>query len=700
MHLAVRSGSRARLGDGREARSASRRPWATIALVTSLLVLLVFASAAQGAGELDPTFDGDGRVLTDFGAFDSGEGIALQADGKIVAVGPSIGAESDFALARYNANGSLDPTFDGDGRVLTDFGASEEALGVAIQADGKIVAAGWTSAGENPDNFALARYNADGGLDPTFDGDGRVLTDLGADEDAHDVAIQADGKIVAAGRSGGDFGLARYDSGGSLDPTFGGDGSIVTDFGATDEANAVALQADGKIVAAGHSGDLVPSLNFVLARYRPDGSLDATFDGDGRVVTDFGTPDIAYDIALQADGKIVAAGTSFDASFTPDNFALARYHADGSLDPTFDGDGRVVTDFGTAGEGAFGVAIQADSKIVAAGLGDVLGNENFALARYNPNGSLDPIFDGDGRVSTDFGAAEEAFGVAIQADGKIVAVGSSGAGANPWNFALARYLPDGPTQPQISVNDVARLEGNAGLTTFEFTVSLSNPSSQTITVSRQTQDGTATTADSDYTALPAATITFNPNETQKQVTVNAMGDTKIEPNESFFVNLSGASNATIADGQGQGTIQNDDLSASQPCTITGTSGSDVLTGTAGDDVICAREGDDRVSGLGGRDVLIGGSGKDLLVGGADPDLLLGGAGYDDLRGESGNDALRGGEGGDSLLLGGSGSDALFGENGLDTLNSRDGVSGNDRADGGSASDKCTFDTGDVLVNCP
>jgi uncharacterized delta-60 repeat protein len=530
MHLTVRSGSSAQ--PGREARSASRRPWGLLALVTILLVLLVFASAAHGAGELDPTFDGDGRVLTDFGASEFGEGIALQADGKIVAVG-STSAGSDFGLARYNPDGSLDPTFDGDGRVVTDFGANEEAPGVAIQ----------------------------------------------------------------------------------------------------------------------------------------------------------------------ADGKIVAAGTSFDASFRPDNFVLARYNPDGSLDPTFDGDGRVVTDFGTAGEGAFGVAIQADGRIVAAGLGDVFGSDDFALARYNPNGGLDPTFDGDGRVMTDFGAAEQANGVAIQADGNIVAVGWSDV-LDDNNFALARYLSDGATQPQISVNDVARLEGNAGLTSFEFTVSLSNPSSQTITVSRQTQNGTATTADSDYTALSAATITFNPNETQKQVTVNATGDTKIEPNEIFFLNLSGASNATIADGQGQGTIENDDLSASQPCTITGTSGSDVLSGTAGDDVICAGGGDDQVSGLGGRDVLIGGSGKDLLVGGADPDLLLGGGGYDDLRGQSGNDTLRGGEGGDSLLLGGSGSDALFGENGLDTLNSQDGVSGNDRADGGSASDKCTFDSGDFLVNCP
>jgi uncharacterized delta-60 repeat protein len=699
MRLMVRPRSSG-AGEVRPARSVTCAPRCLTVLLALLFCLLALDSTAYGAGELDPTFDGDGRVLTDFGGSEFGDDIALQADGKIVAVGSTSTAGGDFGLARYNPDGSLDPTFDSDGRVVTDFGAGEDAFGVAIQADGKIVAVGTGSGGDNPTNFALARYNPDGSLDPTFGGDGMVLVDLGADEEAFDVAIQADGKIVAAGRSSGDFGLARYNLDGSLDPSFGGDGGIVTDFGANDQALGVALQADGKIVAAGETNTgFVPSLDFALARYNPDGSLDPPFDGDGRVVTDFGAAEWAYGVAIQADGKIVAAGTSFDASFTPDNFVLARYNPDGSLDASFDSDGRVVTDFGTAGEGAFGVAIQADSRIVAAGLSNVLSNENFALARYNPNGSLDPTFDGDGRVVTDFGAEEEASAVAIQADGNIVAMGWSNFLDND-NFALARYLSDGTTKPQISVNDVARLEGNAGLTTFEFTVSLSKPSSQTITVSRQTQDGTATTADSDYTGLSAATITFNPNETQKQVTVNAAGDTKIEPDETFFVNLSGASNATIADGQGQGTIQNDDLSASQPCTITGTSGSNVLSGTAGDDVICAGDGDDQVSGLGGRDVLIGGSGKDLLVGGADPDLLLGGGGYDDLRGQSGNDTLRGAEGGDSLLLGGSGSDALFGENGLDTLNSQDGVSGNDRTDGGPASDKCTFDAGDFHVNCP
>ena len=188
---------------------------------------------------------------------------------------------------------------------------------------------------------------------------------------------------------------------------------------------------------------------------------------------------------------------------------------------------------------------------------------------------------------------------------------------------------------------------------------------------------TASSAASDYNGVAAATLTFTPGETQKQVTVSVRGDTQVEPNGRFFLNVFNPTNATIADANGQGTIRNDDLSSSQSCTITCTSGNNVLTGTPGNDVICGLGGDDQLSGLGGRDVLLGGSGKDLALGGDDPDLLLGDTGYDDLRGQAGNDTLRGGEGGDSLLLGGSGSDALVGENGLDTLNTQDGVAGND-----------------------
>jgi len=373
--------------------------------------------------------------------------VVIEGDGKIVAAGftvcePCAGPTEphDFALARYNMDGSLDTTFDGDGRVTTDFaGGSDEAFAVAIQSDGKIVAAG--SASISGVDFALARYNTDGSLDPTFDGDGKVTTDYGfGSSEVHGLAIQADGKIVAAGlgrAAGTDFALARYNSNGSLDPTFGGDGTVTfLGFGSNDNrANAVAIQADGKIGAAGCTSCSSSGGNFALARLNANGSLDFTFGGDGTVTTDFaGEDDQAHTIAIQGDGKVVAAGTTVLSTFDPRDFAVARYNPDGSLDAGFDSDGKVTTDFGNGAQ-ARGMALQRDGKIVAAGIAVESGTQNFGLARYNANGSLDTTFSSDGKVMTDFGFAnDQAFAVAVQGDGKIVA-----AGVADGDFALARY---------------------------------------------------------------------------------------------------------------------------------------------------------------------------------------------------------------------------------------------------------------------
>jgi hypothetical protein len=276
-------------------------------------------------------------------------------------------------------------------------------------------------------------------------------------------------------------------------------------------------------------------------------------------------------------------------------------------------------------------------------------------------------------------------------------------------------LNDDP-QPSISINDVSEFEGHAGQTPFTFTVSLSNPSFQAITVDYATADGTASVAGGDY--QPAAgTLTFAPEDTSETVSVLVNGDVVIEPDETFFVNLSNPSNATIADPQGQGTILNDDLSPDVPCTITGTNGDDVLVGGPGNDVICGGPGDDVLIGGGGHDVLIGDEGNDQLLGGDGNDLLLGGPGRDDLQGGNGNDNLQSGNGGGTLtggdgsdavfggngsdsMTGGNGNDGLFGENGPDSLDTQDGVPGNDTADGGSGVDSCLTDPGDTVTRCP
>jgi uncharacterized delta-60 repeat protein len=337
-------------------------------------------------------------VLTDFGggSFEAANALAVQSDGKIVAAGFSTTTPiPDFGLARYDPKGDLDRGFGVHGKVLTDFkgsGSVDVASAVAIQSDGKIVAAGYSDASGSPD-FALARYNANGTLDTTFNSSGKVLTDLsgsGSGDFASAVAIQSDGKIVAAGYSDAsgtpyDFALVRYNPNGTLDTTFYTTGRELADLsgsGSYDQAHALGIQSDGKIVAVGLSMASGNS-DFAIARYNPNGTLDTTFNTTGKVLTDLsgaGSQDEASAVAIQSDGKIVAAGDSTVGGGNPD-FALARYKADGTLDRAFNSTGRVLTDFGGF-DVAYAVVIQSARRIVAGGFSDVSGSSDFALAGY------------------------------------------------------------------------------------------------------------------------------------------------------------------------------------------------------------------------------------------------------------------------------------------------------------------------------
>ncbi len=427
--------------------------WSALQLVVALAVLTAASTAAFGApaapaaaGDLEGSFGTGGKVTTDFAENgDQANGIAVQPDGKIVTAGTALVATQDFALARYDADGSLDPTFGTGGTVTLDFGGStDQAFAVALQPDGMIVVAG----GAGPD-FGLARYRPDGTLDPTFGTGGKVTTRFGlfgGGTGAHGVAVQADGKIVLAGTTFGsttqlDFGLARYNPNGSLDATFGTGGKVTTHFrppiGSVDLGLAIALQPDGKIVAAGTSFGATGG-TFALVRYTATGSLDGTFGSGGKVTTGFGgNQDEADAVAVQPDGKIVAAGKTGGQPF---DFALARYNGDGTLDSTFGTAGKATTDFaGSPEDKAHAIVLQPDGTIVVAGEtlhGGTAPSFDFALARYEGDGTLDPTFGTARTVTTDFGGHNDhAFAIALQPDGNIVAAGD----AFP-DFALARYV--------------------------------------------------------------------------------------------------------------------------------------------------------------------------------------------------------------------------------------------------------------------
>jgi uncharacterized delta-60 repeat protein len=411
----------------------------------ALVVLLTFVlsqTAAADPGDPDTTFSKDGRRTVDFaGSGDWGTGVAVQPDGKIVVSGYArIGEDDDFAVARFLKKGALDDTFSGDGRKVTDFAdGPDQARALAIQEDGKIVLAGQATIGGNPD-FALARYKSTGRLHLAFGEGGKTTTEfVGGADAANAIAILPNGKILAAGFTwtGGDpdFALARYLPTGALDANFGEGGKTTTDFGGGhDEINAIAVQTNGKIVAAGVA-TIDSNVVFALARYLPGGSLDETFSGDGMRTTDFGAGDhAALGVGLQPDGKIVAAG--YARSGVDQDFAVARYKPRGRLDKTFAGDGKTTTDFGGEDFGS-GLILQPDGKIVVGGNA----SGDFALVRYLSNGSLDGSFGMGGTTTTDFaGDSDTVRAMALQSDGKIVCAGEASGGALTADFAVARYL--------------------------------------------------------------------------------------------------------------------------------------------------------------------------------------------------------------------------------------------------------------------
>jgi uncharacterized delta-60 repeat protein len=418
--------------------------------LAALIAVFLVAQAYAAPGDLDTTFGGgNGWVSTGFqqAPQDSyAKSVIQQADGKLVVVGSSNNYKdnTDFALARYNEDGGIDTDFGVGGKVTTVIGSiNESAYSVVQQADGKLVTAGISYSG-NKEDFALVRYNADGTLDTSFGEGGKVTTDVGSGYDeAYSVIQQSDGKLLVGGTAFGLFALARYNMDGTLDTSFGVGGKVTTDVGSgNDGTYSVIQQADDKLVAAGYSHSSFGNAEFALVRYNTDGTLDTSFNATGKVTSAFGSGiDRAYSVIQQSDGKLVMAGVSHNGS--NNDFALVRYNSDGSLDTAFSDDGQLSTALGLGADMATSVIQQADGKLVVAGDSKNGIYPTFALVRYNSDGSLDRAFSGDGKLTTAIGAEGAGVSSVIQqADGKLVAAGFSSAGSRS-DFALARYSTNG-----------------------------------------------------------------------------------------------------------------------------------------------------------------------------------------------------------------------------------------------------------------
>jgi uncharacterized delta-60 repeat protein len=454
-------------------RTLPAHPDASVLWGCLVLCLPVSLRVRAADGALDTGFSGDGKLTSDFGntfTGDSAVDVLVQPDGKII-VGGRTGGFGD--LARYLPDGSLDASFGGDGSSAISGGA---IAALALQSDGKIVVAGGDIVIGSGVDFAVARFNTDGSLDDGSGNDstpgdsfgtmGRVTTDFGDDDTARAVAIQSDGKIVVAGHRGPlssgpdvDVAIARYNINGSLDDGTAGDSTPADDFGTAgkvrtdfagdeDVARDVIIQPDGAILVAGHR-EFNGNPAFALARYLPTGDPDTSFDTDGKLSTTFNGNSFANAVAVQSNGKIIAAG-AVTFGINGSNFALTRYESDGSLDTTFgpNANGRTFLDIVPQGEDqANDVALQIDGRIVVGGFTGSFSNNGatFALARFLANGTLDASFGTGGLVTTDFGAFPGDFsaginGVALQHDGYIVAAGSTRDNQfNSSDVVLARY---------------------------------------------------------------------------------------------------------------------------------------------------------------------------------------------------------------------------------------------------------------------
>ncbi|MBC7465012.1 MAG: hypothetical protein H7256_03380 [Bdellovibrio sp.] len=436
-----------------------------------------FAVARLNAdGSFDTSFGVGGKVITDIssGSDDEAYAAALQADGKILVAGKMAGTTQDFAIVRYNLNGTLDTSFGTGGKLILDIsaGGADVANGIAVQSDGKIIVTGYTTVGGSKD-LAIARISSVGALDNSFGNAGVVVTSINSDDLSFGVAIQADGKILQGGtvQYGTMWSVIRYTTAGVLDGTFGSGGIATTTFGgATTQATAMTLQSDGKIVIAGFAV-VGGSTDFASVRLATTGALDTTFNGSGKLTIDIGlnsySSDNAYAVLAQADGKIVLAGDASTDFFT--NYAIYRISAVGIQDNTFGVNGQVTFDGLSPSLDEMHVMVkQPDGKIIQAGRTNATGTMNFILVRSNKDGSLDSTFGVSGKVITDINPAIESAdsisAIALQGDGKILVSGYyyNGAVFGSLGFATARYNANGVLDATFGTGGIVVANAYAG----------------------------------------------------------------------------------------------------------------------------------------------------------------------------------------------------------------------------------------------
>ena len=414
--------------------------------------MIIALQALTQPGTLDSSFANEGTLI-EKKSQGIGLAVALQQDGKIIISGegvviPNSGSFLPFLLYRYNNDGSADSGFGINGMVETRFSVAATVQSLAVQADGKILATGQLGS-----DIGVVRYKQNGLLDSSFGTNGVSIVDLGAGEYSRALALQSDGKIVVTGLISSNSSdnqrafIARFLSNGSLDDSFGKSGTTITEFKSETNLFNIAIQADGKILAGG-GYDYYGRPRYIVVRYNTNGSADSTFGINGIAISNSGRSDgdgTMYAIAFQHDGKIIGAGSGNNPNAsTAGDMQIMRFNNNGTIDPSFGIGGRAFAVFGSQSI-AKSVVVQNDDKIIIGGYTTYnLGSGNdIALARFTVDGILDLPFGVNGLQTTSLTNSSVALAIAIQGDGKIVAAGEAYVNNPPGShLSLVRYKGD------------------------------------------------------------------------------------------------------------------------------------------------------------------------------------------------------------------------------------------------------------------
>ncbi|MBX7105605.1 MAG: hypothetical protein K1X57_16090 [Gemmataceae bacterium] len=400
-------------------------------------------------GILDTTFDTDGKQSFNFGGSSvSGGSVAIDSLDRVIVGGTSLSTNNDFAVARLTTAGALDTTFDTDGLKTIAVGTlSDVARAVTVDSADRILIAGTISATSTTTDIGIVRLKSTGALDTAFSTDGKQTISFTGTDNGNAIALDATGRILVAGDTSASTITLTYDvavarltaAAGALDTTFNTDGKLTTELLGLTRAygQASAIDSQGRIVVAGYAFNGTND-DVAVLRYTSAGMLDPTFGGDGIITFSFGSSDdCAYAVAIDASDRVIVAG-QYDNGTTRDA-AVARITATGVLDTTFSGDGKLTFAFGSTSDSANAIALDSFGKIVVAGTTGNFGSGDMAIARITTVGALDTTFSGDGKLTIDFGTFHDvATGVAVDSLGRIVASGYQFTNGVGYDFEIAR----------------------------------------------------------------------------------------------------------------------------------------------------------------------------------------------------------------------------------------------------------------------